>query len=138
MNGDEILAAFHRVLTLKDREVCAAIDAANCQTAYDWRKSHEAKDALAEAVEQFEQTIAALAHDPPMITLQDVLARYSSADAASVKQAIDAIRESEPARAIARLAKVAEAREQFSIASERQRRTREAQAVERHVTTSTR
>jgi hypothetical protein len=61
MNEDEVIAAFHRVLALKDRAVCASIDAANCQTRYDWQNSHEASDALEAAIEQFEKMIAALA-----------------------------------------------------------------------------
>lgn len=64
MNEDEVIAAFHRVLQLKDRAVCASIDAGNCQTRYDWQRSHEASDALDTAIEQFEKMIAALARGP--------------------------------------------------------------------------
>jgi hypothetical protein len=61
MNEEKVITAFHRVLELKARAVCASIDAANCQTRHDWQKSHEASDALESAIEQFEKMIAALA-----------------------------------------------------------------------------
>lgn len=133
LNQESVIAAFHEVLRLKDREVCASVDAANCQTTHDWRKSHEAADALAEAVERFEGTLAALTHEPPMITIQDLAVRYSDLEIAPAKQAIDAIRASEPAKAIARLAKIVEAREQASLTAQRERRTQEAKAIEEYV-----
>jgi hypothetical protein len=80
MDEDKIIAAFHRVLLLKDRAVCASIDAANCQTRYDWQKSHEASDALEAAIEQFEKMIAALAEGQLSRSSQP-LARRATASA---------------------------------------------------------
>lgn len=128
MKHQNVIASFHQVLALKDRAVCASIDAANCQTPRDWQKSHEASDALAEAVDRFEALLATLTESPVLFDRSD-LARYSTAEAASVVAAIEAIREEQPARAIIQLAKIAEAREQFANAREQQRRTREANAI---------
>src|SRR5690349_15446977 len=110
MNPENVIASFHQVLALKDRAVCASIDAANCRTPYDWQRSHEAADALAEAVDRFEALLAALAEASPLLGHGD-LVRYSDSETASIVKAIDAIREEQPARAIVQLATVVERRE---------------------------
>ncbi len=129
MNDEEVIAAFHRVLTLKDRAVCASIDAANCRTSHDWRKSREASGALEEAIEQFEKVIVALTQGPRSIHIDDLTVRYSLTEMPAIKRAIDAICNNEPARAVRHLAKVGESREQSALALEQHRRTWEANAI---------
>jgi hypothetical protein len=128
MTHQDAIASFHRILALKDRAVCASIDAANCRTPYDWKKSHEADDTLAEAVDGFEALLAALGEDPPLLGRDDLVS-YSSAEAATIVKAIEAIREDQPARAIAQLSKITEAREQLATQREQQRRAWEANAI---------
>jgi hypothetical protein len=65
MDRDCVESALDRLISMHDRKVCAEIDAGACQTSWDYRRMHEARDAYEEARDAFLDEVFATPPPPP-------------------------------------------------------------------------